>query len=47
MAYYCAARKEQAFGQQREQPNARSVCEDVSAGNMELKDNEPFVNVQH
>ena len=47
VAYYCAARKKQAFGQQREQPNARSVCEDVSAGNMELKDNEPFVNVQH
>ena len=47
MAYYCAARKKQAFGQLREQPNARSVCGDVSAGNMELKENEAFADVQH
>ena len=49
VAYYCAARKKHsvAFSQLREQPNARSTCKDVSAGNMELKENEAFVDVLH
>ena len=46
VAYYCTARKKQAFGQPRGQPNVRSECEDVGAGNIELKENEPFVDVQ-